>query len=67
MANLKSRLAALEVLAAPKLAKPVRFFRLDDSPEQAAEIAELKKQGEHFIVFTRAINTDYFFAKKQQS
>jgi hypothetical protein len=56
--NLKNRLTALEVLAKPKLGKPVRFFRFDDSPEQAAEIAELEKQGEYFVVFTRAIDTD---------
>ena len=56
--NIKNRLTALEVLAKNKLGKPVRFFRFDDSPEQAAEVAELEKQGEYFVVFTRAIDTD---------
>ena len=58
MSNLKSRLTALEVLAAPKLAAPVRFFRYDGTAEQAEEIAELNRQGVHHVIFTRAIGTD---------
>jgi hypothetical protein len=57
MANLKTRLAALEVLAAPKLAKPIHIFRFNGTPEQAAEIAELEKQGERVIRITRAKDT----------
>jgi hypothetical protein len=52
--NIKSRLAQLEALAAPKLAKPMRFFRFDNTPEQAAEIAELNNQGIKTVTFTRA-------------
>lgn len=51
--SIKTRLAQLEALAAPKLAKPMRFFRFDNTQEQAAEIAELEKQGEHVVVFRR--------------
>lgn len=54
MANLRMRLAALEVLAAPKLAKPVHIFRFDGTTEQAAEIAELERRGERVIRITRA-------------
>lgn len=57
MANLKTRLAALEVLAAPKLSKPIHIFRFNGTPEQAAEIAELEKQGERVIRITRAMDT----------
>ncbi len=54
MANLKARLVQLEALAAPKLAKPMQFFRHDGTPEQAAEIAELNRQGIKTVTFTRA-------------
>ncbi len=53
--NLKSRLVQLEALAAHSLAKPMRFFRFDGTPEQAAEIAELNRQGVRTLTFTRAI------------
>jgi hypothetical protein len=58
MSNLKSRLAALEVLATPKLAQPIHIFRFNGTPEQAAEIAELEKQGERVIRITRAMDTE---------
>jgi hypothetical protein len=58
MSNLKTRLVALEVLAAPKLARPVHIFRFNSTPEQAAEIAELEKQGERVIRITRAMDTE---------
>ncbi|MGZ8237935.1 MAG: hypothetical protein ACXWTY_08705 [Methylobacter sp.] len=57
MANLKTRLAALEVLAAPKLAQPIHIFRFNGTPEQAAEIAELENKGERVIRITRAMDT----------
>ncbi|MDO9047534.1 MAG: hypothetical protein Q7U66_07335 [Methylobacter sp.] len=46
MANLKTRLAALEALTR-KIKKFVRVWHvvLNDSDEQAAEIAELNQQG----------------------
>ena len=58
MSNLKSRLTALETLAASKLVLPVRFFRYDGTAEQAEEIAELNRQGVNPVIFTRAIGTD---------
>ena len=58
MSNFKSRLTALELLAAPKLKAPVRFFRYDGTVEQAKEIEELNRQGVYHVVFTRVIDTD---------
>ncbi|MDO9047287.1 MAG: hypothetical protein Q7U66_06055 [Methylobacter sp.] len=55
MANLKTRLAALEVLANPKLDRPIHIIRADDTPEQVALIAEYESRGEFYIRFTRAL------------
>ena len=57
MSNFKSRLSALEILAKPKFARPVKSFQLDGTPEQAEQIAELERQGVKTIT-TRVINTD---------
>lgn len=54
MSNLKARLAQLEALTTHSKPKPSQFFRYDGTEAQAAEIAELNRQGVKTVTFHRS-------------